>query len=195
MFRSLAKVPLDEFERNLKEIVNLVKDPASPCYSADTGVLLITPGPVQPERGAAHFAKLFGKSLPIERSLEHTEKYATAVKRVGKELEVPVADVWTALNDEADRIGGLDSLLSDGLHYTTEGYRVITEGELWPFAWHCPGRLGERADMSAANRGQTDYRFRAPSFTLGKTKAPVSRVAGHWYVQYDARLASPNRLM
>lgn len=73
-----------------------------------------------------------------DRNAEVTREYARAVGDVVKELnedvdgeegkeqeKVALVDVWTAVRKAAGETEeGLRPLLSDGLHFTSEGYRV-----------------------------------------------------------------------
>jgi isoamyl acetate esterase len=106
-------VPLDRFKANLVRLVDMVKSPTSAYYSPDTRIILITPPPVntyQWEEG---------------RNFVKTHSYAIAVKEVGEQVGVPVADVWTAIWDAAGHNEqALAPLLSDGLHLSKDGYEV-----------------------------------------------------------------------
>lgn len=100
-----------DFISNLRESVELVRSPSSLHYSPQTRIILITPPPV------TEF---------VERVPELTKAYAEAVVALGAELGVPVVNAWAAFmrKGEEEGTGGLDRLLSDGLHLTSDGYRV-----------------------------------------------------------------------
>lgn len=76
----------------------------------------------------------------IRRTAAVTSEYAQAVRDVGKELSIPVLDLWTAMIDlaggkgsDAEPVGAksaprneiLQSFLRDGLHLSPEGYKVL----------------------------------------------------------------------
>ena len=58
--------------------------------------------------------------------------YAEAAKEVAKEAGVYAVDTWTAITQAAEREGGLSKYLSDGLHLSGEGYKVVTAGGSLP---------------------------------------------------------------
>jgi hypothetical protein len=61
----------------------------------------------------------------LDRSFEQTRKYAEAVREVGKQENIPVLDVWSALYDAAGRDErALEQFLWDGLHLNSAGYEV-----------------------------------------------------------------------
>lgn len=104
-----------------------MRSPASPYYQPETRFLLITPPPVD---AAVRAADLLSRDPPRvpDRDVEVTRQFAEAVKQVGAQLGVPVVDCWTAINDAAQREGGLDKYMADGLHLTAEGYKLVTAG-------------------------------------------------------------------
>ena len=60
-------------------------------------------------------------SLP-ERTNEFTKQYAQAVLELGQELQLPVLDLWTLMQQQP---GWQEQLLCDGLHFTAEGNRFV----------------------------------------------------------------------
>ena len=105
-------VPRDRYKANLVHLVNMVKSPTSAHYSPDTRIILITPPPVNTyEREDRVFAE--------------TKSYAEAVKEVGAQMGVPVADVWTEIWEAAGRDErACERFLYDGLHLNDAGYEV-----------------------------------------------------------------------
>lgn len=97
---------------------------SSPCYSPHTKVILITPPPVNTyQRGAELAARV--PPVALDRDFETTRAYADKVSEVGKDLGIPVVDVWNALYDEAHHEEkALSKFMDDGLHLNGEGYEV-----------------------------------------------------------------------
>ena len=90
--------------------------------------------------------------------MEHTAKYAEALRQVAKELDTPCVDVYQAMLDYASGIskttaasthenGVLNDLLCDGLHFSTLGNRLLfNEVRTW-FQWDC--RVTDQKIMGA----------------------------------------------
>ena len=119
-------VPLPKFTANLKHLISLVTSPTSPYYSPDTKILLITPPPVNTlQRGADLRSRDPPKEL--DREFKVTEAYAQAVRDVGREVGVPVVDVfqaiWSAAGQKEEELA---KFLGDGLHLNGAGYEVRT---------------------------------------------------------------------
>ncbi|RMJ27916.1 hypothetical protein PHISP_01184 [Aspergillus sp. HF37] len=125
-------VPLPTFKTNLKTIIQ------HPATQAQTPrILLLTPTPIN-EYQVEGFDASKGNAHP-SRTASHTRQYADAVREVGGELGVAVVDLWGAFMrvagwDEGKPLDGskevpenekLAGLLTDGLHLTAEGYRVV----------------------------------------------------------------------
>ncbi|KAH7889242.1 SGNH hydrolase-type esterase domain-containing protein [Phlebopus sp. FC_14] len=112
---SVQHVPRDRFKSNLCGLVNMVKSPASAYYSPDTRIILITPPPVNTHQWEG-------------RNFDETRSYADAVKEVGAEVGVPVADIWTEIFDAAGREEkACEQFLYDGLHLNAAGYDIVFE--------------------------------------------------------------------
>ncbi|KAI0668544.1 SGNH hydrolase [Trametes maxima] len=118
-------VPLDRFRANLRKLVWTVRAPESARHSPDTRVVLMTPPPVStPQRARAQGAKSPPREL--DREFETTRRYAEAVAEVGREVGVPVVDLWGALYEAAGREEvGLEGFLTDGLHVNERGYAIV----------------------------------------------------------------------
>lgn len=110
-------VDISKYAENLHTTISLVQSPTSPYYSPNTRVVLITPPPI------------FVNQRPGEpwdtRNNVNTKAYADQVLRVGEETGVPVLDAWSLFwkyaGEEEER---LRPLLSDGLHLSSNGYKV-----------------------------------------------------------------------
>ncbi|KAF2768182.1 lipolytic enzyme [Teratosphaeria nubilosa] len=175
-------VPIEKFKANLTA---MVRHPQVTAHQ-DIRVVLISPPPID-ERllGTADRDKFpeLGRTA-LRRTAANTALYAEAVREVGRELQVPVLDIWTAMmaragyafspaSDTPQAIAGsvsvptnatLQSYLSDGLHFSPEGYKVLY-GELmsliareWPD--QMPSRLRMKLpawdDMQASNGQESD---------------------------------------
>ncbi|CCM03909.1 uncharacterized protein FIBRA_06060 [Fibroporia radiculosa] len=116
-------VPLPAYSANLAKLVRTVTDSASAHYSPVTRILLLTPPPVNTHQWAAHRAE---QNQTLDRNFEKTRTYAQAVRDVGKQVGVPVVDLWTALWDACGHVEEqLSEYLSDGLHLTDRGYAIV----------------------------------------------------------------------
>ncbi|EJD46062.1 GDSL Lipase/Acylhydrolase [Auricularia subglabra TFB-10046 SS5] len=125
LVQSPQHVPLDRFRVNLTRMVTMLRDEKSEWYHPDTKVLFIAPPPVDE---AARSADLASRSPPLapDRTWDTTKAYADAVKQVGRELDVPVVDAWTAIWDAAgNRIEDLKAYLPDGLHLSAKSYDIV----------------------------------------------------------------------
>lgn len=112
-------VPLDEYQSNLRAICAYFKK-----QWASTAIILITPPPIyEPER----IRDIYGDNDPSrqpERTNEAAATYAQACITVAKELDHPVIDIWTKMQQYPD---WQTSALSDGLHFTPLGNKILFE--------------------------------------------------------------------
>jgi len=121
-------IPLPEFRENVRKIVT---HPAIQAH--DPRIVLFTPPPII----EGMFEKL-REQVGIHRTPGITASYANAVREVGKELGVPVVDVWSAFIKrtgwkEGEPLPGtperqeavLPTLLNDGLHLTPAGNLIV----------------------------------------------------------------------
>lgn len=131
-------VPLDEYRANMKAILT------HPTITAHqkARLILITPPPVD-ERMCLAASKAGDPNFPdvYTRPASVTAKYANAVRELGRELNITVVDIWSALilqaggKYEEDRqpIGShelprnevLQSFFTDGLHLSPRGYEAL----------------------------------------------------------------------
>lgn len=121
-------VPLERYKANLTTLVQAVRSPASPRYSPETCVILMTPPPVQHERWALGYAAMKGVAVQVpDWDFDMAKMYAEGVVEVGGKEGVPVVDVWTkmweAAGKDMDKVG---EFLFDGLHLNAKGYEVRT---------------------------------------------------------------------
>jgi len=124
---SVQHVPLERYKTNLVDVINLIKSPESPYYSPDTRLILMTPPPVNEEQWEA-ITTSWDQPKPLDRFTEVTAKYAQVVRDVGKELKVPVTDVFTTLWETVGRDQKeLRQYMLDGLHLNAAGYTIVFE--------------------------------------------------------------------
>jgi lysophospholipase L1-like esterase len=104
-------VPLENYEANLRDMVEMVASPASPYHSADTKVIIITPPPflenmwrvqhvawaLREGRASTEAEALYG----CERLSDVTREYALACQHIAKETGVECVDIHTGMIDAA----------------------------------------------------------------------------------------------
>lgn len=117
-------VPLDRYRANLKTMVDLVKNPASDFYNPKMRLILITPPPVN-EAQWAERCKERGEEL--NRFNHLAQQYATSVVDLGRELQVPVVDLWSILMERVKQGSDLSEFFLDGLHLNVNGYKALYE--------------------------------------------------------------------
>jgi len=128
-------VSYDQYLENIHTMASMIRSPTSPYYSPRTRIILLTPPPVNPSQ--------FPQDL--NRTPEHTKMYADGIKTVGEELDLPVVDVWSLFWIKAgEKEEGLTSLLSDGLHLTKEGYKIVFDGLMETVRTSCPELTPEK---------------------------------------------------
>lgn len=92
--------------------------------SPDTKVILIAPPPFYPQQ----WAKISGLPIKdIDRTAEVSKRYSETVVKVGKEANIPIVDLCTAFLARVKQDSDLEKYLTDGLHLTPEGYRIVSE--------------------------------------------------------------------
>jgi lysophospholipase L1-like esterase len=118
---SVQHVSLEDFHANISKIISLTRE-----RSPETRIVLIAPGPVQPNRAEKNFYLNQTPPRKMDRSNEQVKQYVDATEQIGKKEGVPVVNTWDAVwaaagsRDEA----ALESLYSDGLHLAAPGYKV-----------------------------------------------------------------------
>ncbi|KAI4296882.1 hypothetical protein L6164_036801 [Bauhinia variegata] len=111
-------VPLHEYKQNLHSIVSFFKK-----KWPETHVILITPPPIDEEGRLRDPYNENPQGLP-ERTNEAAGEYARACISVAGECGIPVVDLWTKMQQNPD---WAKAYLSDGLHLTKSGNRVVFE--------------------------------------------------------------------
>ncbi|QKX59156.1 uncharacterized protein TRUGW13939_06288 [Talaromyces rugulosus] len=125
-------VPLDQYKENLQTIL---EHPLTKAQNPK--IIIITPGPIN-EYQLQYFDASKGFNTP-SRTANNTKLYADACRDVARSLGLPVADLWTAFMNYAGWKDGqplvgsrdapanelLSTLLTDGLHFTGTGYKIM----------------------------------------------------------------------
>eukprot|EP01039_Chlorochromonas_danica_P005880 gene5880-6475_t len=112
----LQHVPLDEYEGNMRYIVQYIKK-----NLPQAALVLITPPPIFEEK-LQFFNSAKGKPLLIDRTNERTLKYAEVVVALGNEYHIPVVNAWSAMEGSSASRG---NYLSDGLHLSSMGCEAL----------------------------------------------------------------------
>ncbi|KAF9275382.1 hypothetical protein BGZ68_010834 [Mortierella alpina] len=131
-------VDLDRYERNLRMMIDMVHNPASPTYSPETRIVVICPPPIDEIRWAIRRKE---RGMKMDRDPEVTRLYSETCLRVAKEYQaknteqmalqhcqVDVIDTWNIMMEQV-KAGKhtLDNYLKDGLHLASQGNDVIFE--------------------------------------------------------------------
>ncbi|KZT74123.1 SGNH hydrolase [Daedalea quercina L-15889] len=120
-------VPLARYGTNLAKLVHLVASPDSPYYAPHTRLLLLTPPPINTHQWRVTIRE-DDPTRELDRKFEVTAQYAEHVRAVGREVGVPVVDVWTRIWDAAGHVEEqLSEYSYDGLHLNDRGYALVYE--------------------------------------------------------------------
>ena len=110
-------VPVERFKLNLKKIIQLSRE----HFGAKVRIILITPPPVDHKMRLEYQITRYGKDKAtgeLERTLELSGIYASAVVQVATELKLVYLNLWQEMQDVRS---DWDIFLSDGLHLSREG--------------------------------------------------------------------------
>mmetsp|Transcript_31435 Transcript_31435/g.64115 ORF Transcript_31435/g.64115 Transcript_31435/m.64115 type:complete len:271 (+) Transcript_31435:168-980(+) len=121
-------VPLADYKSNIIKIVSLVKN----SFGNDVKIVLITPPPVCHE-GRLKFQKERYKEKAtgkLERTLELSGAYASAVNNVATELGLSLLDLWKEMQAAPPEYQPWQNFLSDGLHLSPSGNKFVGEALL-----------------------------------------------------------------
>jgi isoamyl acetate esterase len=124
-------VPLDDYRRNLKTLVQRVQE----HYSAPR-ILLINPPPLDHEQRFQFQKQRYGDlaSGRLERTTENTGLYAEACFAVANELNIPCLDLFNAMLQAPD----YSRFLCDGLHFSPVGHDFVAAQILRAIGEHFP---------------------------------------------------------
>mmetsp|Transcript_24252 Transcript_24252/g.36377 ORF Transcript_24252/g.36377 Transcript_24252/m.36377 type:complete len:264 (-) Transcript_24252:56-847(-) len=112
-------VPLGRYKTNLKKIVDHIKSVYNPCPA----IILIAPPPIEETQRLAYQKQRYKESASgkLERTLELSKQYASACESVGKEVKLPVINLWKSMMEEKD----IKPFFWDGLHLTAKGNEFV----------------------------------------------------------------------
>ena len=122
-------VPLDEYKRNLKDILE-----HSSVVAQKPRLILLTPPPVNEyQMGEAELFR--GYKDPL-RSAEHTKAYADACRQVGTEVGVAVLDVWSIFMAKVGWKEGGPLIGSKKVARNEVLEKLLSDGELFEYRGH-----------------------------------------------------------
>ncbi|XP_051130586.1 GDSL esterase/lipase CPRD49-like [Andrographis paniculata] len=111
-----SHVPLPEYLENMKKIYLHIKS-----LSEKTRIIFLTSPPVNEEMIRAHFGNLFDNQ---QRTNESCRAYAEALVRLGRQLNVKVVNLCTAIQQRKD---WPTACFSDGIHFSPEGSNIVAK--------------------------------------------------------------------
>ncbi|KAL2931742.1 hypothetical protein RDABS01_037152 [Bienertia sinuspersici] len=117
-YAAFQHVPLDEYKQNLRTIFSFLKK-----RWETAAIIFITPPPIDEAVRLLHPYMENPGGLP-ERTNEAAGAYAQACVDIARECGTPVVDIWTKMQEFTD---WKKSCLSDGLHLTKGGNRIVFE--------------------------------------------------------------------
>ncbi|XP_051130561.1 GDSL esterase/lipase CPRD49-like [Andrographis paniculata] len=109
-------VPLPEYVENMKKIALHIQS-----ISQQTRIIFLTSPPVDKAMIRQYFGNFFDQQ---ERTNESCRVYSEALVDLGRELNIEVINLWEALQDRSD---WANSYLSDGIHLTSEGSKIVAK--------------------------------------------------------------------
>lgn len=105
--QSVAAVPLDEYEQNLRVIMTRVKN--------ETDAIVVWGLTTPVNQGWHH------KNKPFDRFEEDVSSYNAVAESIAREMDIVVNDLFTVVT-----VKGRDNLLlPDGVHFKEEGYAIL----------------------------------------------------------------------
>nr|OQO19696.1 hypothetical protein B0A51_12069 [Rachicladosporium sp. CCFEE 5018] len=149
-------VPLEAYRTNLKSILT------HPTLRAHQNVrlMVITAPPVDERMLSAAASAFFDTKMAPNRTAINTAKYVEAAREVAKEEGVVCCDLWGAMMSRAGWRTGregplpgsldgaenevLQGLLSDGLHFTPSGYKVLYDEVMNTIEQNWPDQMPDR---------------------------------------------------
>jgi isoamyl acetate esterase len=115
-------VPKDEYVENLTKIIQSIRESSMTTGEKDFPIVVLTPPPVDSET----WKRELGLYDYYDRTNEVAREYGLAAKAVAKDLNCKFLDTWELLEGEDIQLYGQH--LSDGLHLSESGNRLLFEG-------------------------------------------------------------------
>lgn len=128
---------VDEYRRYIRYMAN---HPSVRAHK-DVRIILVTTPPIDERKALLADQEKYPDLCPVlRRAAISTAIYAQAMRTLGQELGIPVLDIYTAMlarsghgrettpipgSLEAPKNPTLQSYLTDGLHFSGEGYRLL----------------------------------------------------------------------
>lgn len=113
-------LPIERYKENLNTMISMIRSPDSPYYNPQLRIMLVTPPPVNESQWKQ---RCEDKGDPMNRTAENAKRFAHAVRTLGEERDVVVADFWTRLMERGGN--NLSEFSTDGLHLNANGNQVI----------------------------------------------------------------------
>ncbi|KAJ5295371.1 hypothetical protein PENANT_c001G06213 [Penicillium antarcticum] len=147
-------VPVEIYKQNLKTII---QHPAT--RAQNPRIILMSPPPINEYQLESFDA---AKESPHpSRTASGARQYADAAREVGAELNVPVADLWSAFmkaagwkegqalvgSRDAPNSETLSGLLTDGLHLAPAGYRIVYDEVMKVIETNWPDQMPDNLPM------------------------------------------------
>jgi lysophospholipase L1-like esterase len=113
-----AHVPLKEYGENMEQLIQNCRQ-----HYPRAKIVVLTPPPVIHEQRLAFQKQRYGEKATgvLERTLEHTGKYAAECKSVAIKHDVSVVDLYNIMQQVED----FGRFFTDGLHFSKEGHSFV----------------------------------------------------------------------
>ncbi|KAG7374408.1 GDSL-like lipase/acylhydrolase family protein [Nitzschia inconspicua] len=115
-------VPKEEYAENLTQIIRSIRESSKTKGDEDFPIIVITPPPVDSET----WRRELGLYEYFDRTNEIAREYGQAAKEVAKDTNCHCLDTWQLLNGSS--LETYRQHLSDGLHLSESGNRLLFEG-------------------------------------------------------------------
>mmetsp|Transcript_60613 Transcript_60613/g.148707 ORF Transcript_60613/g.148707 Transcript_60613/m.148707 type:complete len:287 (+) Transcript_60613:115-975(+) len=146
-------VPKEEYAKNIAKIVTKIKQRYYSNYESEnsnkaTGstkvsIILFSPPPVDQVK----WRRELGLYEHFDRSNDVARQYGLAVQEVANELGCPFLDAWALLGGNQN-VETYSQHLSDGLHLSTSGNRLLFDGLMDLIRTELPHLLPSKTDDS-----------------------------------------------
>ncbi|KAK4483773.1 hypothetical protein RD792_010977 [Penstemon davidsonii] len=165
-----AHVPLPEYVENMKKIALHLKS-----LSDKTRLIFLTSPPVNEDLIRQHFGNLHDNQA---RTNESCHIYAEALVDLGKQLDIKVINLCTAIQQRED---WTTTCLTDGIHFTAEGSKIVVKEIL---------KILKEAEWEPSLYWMsmpTEFAEDSPYYMVrpdGKTTLNSSKVVSRWKLEW-----------